>query len=251
MKALILAGGRGKRLNDLTNSVNKCMLTLEGKPVVEYVIERATEMNEIEEIIIVVGHRAADVINRYGTGYNGTKIKYVIQSEQRGLVHAIECAKDAVGEDDFFLLLGDEVLLNSRHTEMLKKFLEESLFAVCGVLFQRDSSKIGRTYAVLTDDNGRILRLIEKPRKALNNWQGTGHCIFRNKILSYIERTPIHPERGEKELPDLIQCAVDDGQLVKLFNLCDEYTNINSEEDLTEAQRIFKNIKIRAPKHEN
>jgi dTDP-glucose pyrophosphorylase len=149
-----------------------------------------------------------------------------------------------VGKDDFFLLLGDEVLVNSRHTEMLKKFLEENLFAVCGVLVQRDPSKIGRTYTILTDDNGRIFRLIEKPRKALNNWQGTGHCIFRNEVLSYIERTPIRPERGEKELPDLIQCAVDDGQLVKFYNLCDEYTNINSEEDLTEAQRILKKIRM-------
>lgn len=245
MKALILAGGRGKRLNDLTTSVNKCMLLLDGKPVLEYIIERAVELNEIDEILIVVGHRAADVINRYGTEYKAKRIRYVIQWEQRGLVHAIECAKDAIGKDDFFLLLGDEVLVNSRHREMLKKFQEENLFGICGVMFRKDTSKISRTYTILADDNGRIFRLIEKPRKALNNWQGTGHCIFKNEILSYIKRTPIHPERAEKELPDLIQCAVDDEQLVKVFNLCDEYTNINSEEDLIEAQKIVKinNIK--------
>jgi dTDP-glucose pyrophosphorylase len=63
--------------------------------------------------------------------------------------------------------------------------------------------------------------------------------VFKNEILSYIERTPIHPERGEKELPDLIQCAVDDGQLVKIFNICDEYTNINSKQDLEEVNNIF------------
>jgi len=243
MKALILAGGRGSRLGNLTDSTNKCMLELCGKPVLEYNIERAVEIDEISEVIIVVGHRAEDIINKYGIKYGGKKIRYVIQWEQKGLVHAIECAKDVIGKDDFFLLLGDEVLVNSRHKEMLKKFREEDLFGICGVMFQRDKNKINRTYTVLVDDNGRIFRLIEKPKKALNNWQGTGHCIFKNEILSYIPRTPIHPERGEKELPDLIQCAVDYGQLVKIFNICDEYANINSKEDLIEAEQIIKRFK--------
>lgn len=240
MKALILAGGRGKRLGDITTSSNKCMLILGEKPVIEYNIRRMAEIEEIDEIIIVVGHRAEDIINRYGSTYEGKRIKYAIQWEQRGLVHAIECAKDFIGTKDFFLSLGDEILLNSRHIQMLKKFEEENLFGICGVTLQKNENKIGRTYTVLTDDSGRIFRLIEKPKKALNQWQGTGHCVFKNEILRYIERTPIHPERGEKELPDLIQCAVDDGQLVKIFNICDEYTNINSQEDLTEAQQIIK-----------
>ncbi len=58
-------------------------------------------------------------------------------------------------------------------------------------------------------------------------------CVFRSKILDYIDRTPIHPERKEKELPDLIQSAVDDGQMFGIFKICKKYANINSEEDLT------------------
>jgi len=240
VKALILAGGRGKRLGEMTNSLNKCMLELGGKPVIEYNIDRAAEIKDIDEIVIVVGHRAEDIINRYGTNYNGKRIRYVIQWEQKGLVHAIECARDTIEGEDFFLLLGDEVLVNSRHKEMLEEFKRGDAFAICGVMFQKDKEKIKRTYIVLTDENGRVFRLIEKPKKALNNWQGTGHCVFKNEILSYIERTPIHPERGEKELPDLIQCAVDDGQVVKIFDVCDQYTNINSEEDLKEGEKIIK-----------
>jgi dTDP-glucose pyrophosphorylase len=244
VKALILAGGRGKRLGTITNSVNKCMLLFEGKPVLEYNMDRAADLDEVDQIVIVVGHRAEDIINMYGIAYKGKKIAYVIQSEPRGLVHAIECAKDAISKDDFFLLLGDEILINSRHRELIKKFREEGVFAVCGVMLQKDKSKITRTYTVLTGENGRIFRLIEKPRRPLDNWQGTGHCMFKNEILSYIERTPIHPERGEKELPDLIQCAVDDGQLVKIFNICDEYTNINSREDLQEAQNLISDKRL-------
>lgn len=243
MKALILAAGRGKRLGATKGELNKCMLELSGKPVLEYNLERAADLDEVDEIILVVGYRAEDIINRYGTSFQGKRIRYVIQWEQHGLVHAIECAEEAIGKEDFFLFLGDEVLVNSRHKEMLRKFREENLFGVCGVCITEDRSKISRTYTVIADDAGRIFRLIEKPKKALNNYQGTGHCIFKNGILQYIDRTPIHPERGEKELPDLVQVAVDDGNIVKIYPICDAYTNINTEEDLREAVELYKKLK--------
>jgi len=234
----MLAGGRGERLGSITESLNKCMFELGGKPVLEYNLDRAAEL-DLNEIIIVVGYRAEDIINRYGTNYKGTRIRYIIQKDQKGLVHAIECAKNAINKDDFFLMLGDEVLVNSRLQEMLTEFKSKDIFALCGVTSQEDKEKISNTYNVLIDDKNRVFRLIEKPKRVLNNWQGTGHCIFNNDLLSYIERTPIHPERGERELPDLIQCAVDDDHLVKIFDICDIYTNINSEEDLKEAEKLL------------
>ena len=240
MKGLILAGGRGKRLGEITKNTNKCMLEVNGLPAIEYNIRRAWDIPDIHEIVIVVGHRAEDIINRYGTSYNGKRIKYVIQWEQKGLVHAIECARDALENEDFYLFLGDEVLINSRHVEMYMEFKEKGYFTVCGVLVQPETEKIRRTYTLITDESGRIYRLIEKPKKPLNNLQGTGHCIFRNGIFSYLERTPIHPERNEKELPDLIQCAVDDGMQVYIYNICDYYTNINTEEDMKEVERLMK-----------
>ncbi len=237
---MILAGGRGKRLGEITNETNKCMLNLKGKPVLEYNLERAADIEDIKEIIVVVGHKAEDIINNYGIKFRDKRIKYVIQKEQKGIVHAIECAKDYLEGDDFFLLLGDEVLINSKHKEMVEEFKENDLFGICGVCFVDDKSKISRTYSVMVDEKGRIFRLIEKPKNPLNNIQGTGHCIFKNEIINYIERTPIHPERGEKELPDLIQCAIDDGKIVKIFPICEKYTNINTIEDLEEAKEILK-----------
>lgn len=239
MKALILAGGRGKRLGGVRGSMNKCMLELGGKPVIEYNLDRAADL-DVDEIIIVVGYRAEDIKNRYGKNYKNKKLRYVMQSEQRGLVHAIECSKSTIGNDDFFLLLGDEVLIKSKHKAMLEKFRKENLFGLCGVCIAKDRSKISRTYTVIVDKDGRIFRLIEKPKKVLNDFQGTGHCVFKNEIFFYLKRTPIHPERGERELPDLIQCAVDEGHKVKIFPICEEYTNINTERDLKEAGQMMK-----------
>ena len=239
MKALILAGGRGKRLNECSDSQNKCMLRLGGKPIIEFGLDCAANIAEIDEIIVVVGYQAEKIINNYGIGYKGKRIRYVIQLEQRGLVHAIECSKDALGNDDFMLLLGDEILANPRHRQMIDEFEREHLFGVCGVVAAEDRNRIHRTYAIIQGDEDRIYRLIEKPRKPLNEWMGTGNCVFRNAILSYIDRTPINQERGEKELPDLIQCAVDEGNAVMSFVICDWYTNINSLDDLREAEVYF------------
>jgi dTDP-glucose pyrophosphorylase len=68
---------------------------------------------------------------------------------------------------------------------------------------------------------------------------GTGDCVFKNDIIKYIDVTPIHHERLEKELPDLIQCAIDDGKTIKSFMICDYYTNINASHDIEYARTIL------------
>lgn len=231
MKALILAGGRGKRLGDLSENSNKCMLKVKGRHVIEFSLDHAVAAG-VDEIVIVVGYRAEEIINHFGIEYRGRRLKYVIQGEQRGLVHAIECAAGALAGDDFLLLLGDEIMKAPRHGEMLEYFRKTGAFAVCGILRVTDRSLIRKTYTLVKDDNDVISRLVEKPRNPLNDLMGTGDCVFRNSILKYIEFTPIHHERNEKELPDLIQSAIDAGEKVMAFMVCDKYANINSVEDI-------------------
>jgi len=238
MKALILAGGRGSRLEEKTTCTNKCLLELNGRPVIEYNLDRAVEAG-VHEIILLVGHCAEQIINRYGILYKNIPIHYVIQWEQKGLVHAIEACTNELKNDDFFLLLGDEVIAGARIHDLIETFRQKNPFVLCGIVNQPLAEKISRTYTVLTSEQGQVLRLIEKPRVAVNNIQGTGHCVFKNEILKYIERTPIHPVRGEKELPDLIQCAVDDGRMVSIFEIGSKYTNINFKDDLEEALSLI------------
>jgi len=238
MKALILAGGRGERLGAVSDDQNKCMLKIRDKPLIEYSLDCAIYA-EISEIIIVVGYKAEEIINTYGNRYNGKPIKYVIQHEQKGLVHAIECAREAIGKKDFMLMLGDEFMINPRHQLMIDIFKKENLFGICGVVIVEDMDSIKKTYSVIQSENNRIYRLIEKPSKPMNNIMGTGNCIFRNEILSYINQTPINQKRGEKELPDLIQCAIDEGNIVKSFKICGHYVNINSPEEIKKAESYF------------
>ena len=241
MKALILAGGRGKRLDHLTRKRNKCMMAIKNKPLIEYSLDNAVEA-DVEEIIIVVGYKAEDVINVYGNSYKGKKIKYCLQYEQKGLVHAIECARDVIGNSDVMLMLADELMLNPKHKEMVSLYKEGHLFGICGVVIVEDRNLIERTYSVIQGEDNRIFRLIEKPSRPMNNVMGTGNCIFKNGILSYIDQTPINQKRQEKELPDLIQCAIDEGEVVKAFVICDHYVNVNVPEEIERAESYFAHL---------
>ncbi|MBU2102593.1 MAG: sugar phosphate nucleotidyltransferase [Candidatus Omnitrophota bacterium] len=242
MKVLLLAAGRGKRLGKVSEGINKCLLLVQNKPLIEYSLDAVAALAAVSEIVIVVGYKAQDIIARYGSAYRGKPIVYVRQGEQHGLVHAIECAKLALGASDFMLMLGDEFMVNARHAEFIEAFGRERAFALCGVVSVADKSLISKTYSVLELPDGRIVRLIEKPAKPLNNIMGTGNCIFKNEILSYINRTPINQSRQEKELPDLIQCAVDDGHMVKTFSICTEYINVNSQEELNKTTSYFAHL---------
>jgi UDP-N-acetylglucosamine diphosphorylase / glucose-1-phosphate thymidylyltransferase / UDP-N-acetylgalactosamine diphosphorylase / glucosamine-1-phosphate N-acetyltransferase / galactosamine-1-phosphate N-acetyltransferase len=239
VKALILAGGRGNRLNELSLEQNKCMTLVRGRRLIEYNLDCALDV-DVDEIVLVVGYRAETVINFLGNHYRGKPIKYGIQNEQKGLVHAIECAQTTVNGDDFFLMLGDEVLFRPKHQDMVSAFkMNPDIFAICGIVKVHDPNQIKKTYAIIQGPNHDIYRLIEKPRRPLNEFQGTGHCVFRNRIYDYIQYTPIHHERNEKELPDLIQCAIDDAMTIKAFMVCDKYTNVNTREDVQMAEGFF------------
>ena len=204
MKGLILAAGRGSRLREQTEEHSKCMLPMFGKPLIQYSLENAVRAGATE-VVIVVAYRAEEIINRFGIEFQGVRLQYVFQDEPQGLVHALECSRETIGNEEFMLFLADE---------------------------------IRKTYAVIEDDRDqRIYRLIEKPRNPPNEIRGTGNCIFRAEIFDFVPLTPINQNRSERELPDLIQCAVDDGLPVKSFDIGDGYVNINTPEDIAIAEQ--------------
>lgn len=238
IKALILAGGRGTRIGRRTSRSNKCMLKFKGKHLIEYSLDNAVKVG-VREIVIVVGHVAESIINHYGNNYKNTPIKYVIQKEQHGLVHAIECAKHRLKNFDFLLFLGDEFLHEPEHVSMIDLFSNRKVFCVCGMIAVKSKKHISKTYSIFFDsESRRIFRLVEKPSNPTNNLMGTGNIAFRKGILEYLEKTPINPKRQERELPDLIQCAIDDGKQVLYHPVTSTYVNVNTPSDILTLKHI-------------
>jgi dTDP-glucose pyrophosphorylase len=235
-KALILAGGRGLRLGESTRDENKCLFRFDGKALIQNSLEHAVE-SRVDEIVVVVGYLAERVIGFLGGSFEGIPIKYVIQREQLGVVHAMECGESAIGDSDFILLLGDEFFVRSDHRGLVGTFRRDRAFAVCGAINESAPQIISKTYAIVCDsESRRIIRLIEKPTRAFNDLVGTGNIVFRRGIFEYIATTPINRSRGEKELADLIQCAVDDGRKVLYFPLAEAYVNVNAPDEVSDIR---------------
>lgn len=228
MKAVILAGGRGERLGA---TGNKCMTYYKGFPLLYHNLYNAVTKAKVDEIILLVGFKPEMVINYFGNRFRNTKITYAFQPEPLGIVDAINCCCEYIKKDDFLLMLGDEIILNPNHKSMINYYhSKKECFGLCGVVKTDNLHNISKTYNFI-DDNRKIIRLIEKPKHIFNNLMGTGNCVFNNSILDYIDITPVNTRRGrqERELVDLIQCAVDDGQIIEWFLIGDKYENVNDE----------------------
>ena len=113
MKGIILSGGLGTRLRPLTHTGAKQLIPIANKPVLEYCIEDFKETG-ICDIAIIVGYtpeRIQSVKDIIGDGSRwGVRITYIEQDAPRGIAHAIYCAKEFVGTDDFVVYLGDNIL---------------------------------------------------------------------------------------------------------------------------------------------
>src|SRR5262245_2574415 len=141
MKALVLAGGKGSRLRDQMTGPAKPLLEVGGKRLMDFSLQNAAAVG-VSEMVVVVSAFTEGVINHYGSSYRGIPITYKIQSEPKGVVHAIECAAGALGGADFLLMLADEIVLEANHAAMIERFRREDLFAMLGVVTVEDRALI-------------------------------------------------------------------------------------------------------------
>ncbi|MBU5313761.1 nucleotidyltransferase family protein [Tissierella carlieri] len=239
MKAVILAAGKGKRIDSVTNGENKCLLKIRDKTIIEYNVENISRIDEINEIIIVVGYRSHDIMSKVGNYYNGKRISYCIQKEQKGLINALEAAKYAVEDNDFILILGDEFIINNNYSSAIKRFYEKKYNCMIGIVEVDDINLVKKTYTIEIDENDNILDFIEKPIKPFNNIMGTGNIIFKKSFLKYIDQTPVNSIRGEKELVDFLKIILKKYGNVTTFKVGDSYINLNTKEDYYNLVRLF------------
>ncbi len=110
MKGLILAGGAGTRLRPITHTSAKQLVPVANKPILYYGIEDMAEAG-IREIGIIVGDTADEIRAAVGDGSHwGVEVTYIPQDAPLGLAHCVLIARDFLGDDDFVMYLGDNML---------------------------------------------------------------------------------------------------------------------------------------------
>lgn len=220
MKAILLAGGHGTRLQPLTYYCNKHLLPIYYKdkavPLLEVVIKQLTEGLDIHDIAVVLGDfRAEDIITYLHKRQNelDANFTYYYQGEPLGIAHAVTKAQDFVkNEDWFFVMLGDNIF-TKRLRPYFKKFLElYEVNDVCKVLFAKvdNPSQYGSPEFRLPGNNPPkdLIKIVEKPETPQTNLALVGCYLFRTSsyFATYDKLKP--SKRGEYELTDLINSMI-------------------------------------------
>lgn len=236
MKGIILAAGKGKRMKGI--NYNKCLGIVDNKSLISHNIERLLLMG-ICEIIIVVGKDGDNIKGHVEVYQNKAEILFVEQEMQLGIVDAIKCAVSLIGSDDFVLCLGDEIFYNQKPREMLDYFISTKADCACGIVSDESENEIKKCYSVVVDQSDNILELTEKPEKPYNSLKGTGFCIFKNKTLDYIGNVKPNSKSGQYDLCDWIRICIDKGLICKVFDFADKEFNINTLDDLAQANEFL------------
>lgn len=205
MKAVILAAGKGTRLEPLIDDAPKCMLPLAGRPILEYVIKAAGKAG-VREVVLVVGYKEEKAREYFGSGSDfGVKIEYISQKQQLGTAHAIGMVE--LNED--FLVLNGDTLVSSECIDSVLSAHSDSA-ATLGLKEVEEPSN----YGVVRLENNRIIEIVEKPKKYVSNLANAGIYVFSPKIFGAIRKTK-KSERGEYEITSSIGILIDAGEVVK------------------------------------
>ena len=215
-KVIIPAAGLGTRFLPATKALPKEMLPIIDKPTLQYIVEEAVSAG-IEKIGIIVSMAKPSIADHFS--YNEllesrliaagkiaeaklirdiaelVDIEFIIQDEPRGLGHAIYCAKDFIGEEDFAVMLGDDLIINKNGEPVLSQLLkvyEKTNSSVLGVqqVEKKNVDKYGIVSPVETD--GRLMKINgmkEKPsiENAPSNCAVLGRYVLTNGIFDILK----------------------------------------------------------------
>jgi mannose-1-phosphate guanylyltransferase len=232
MKAFLLAAGKGIRLQPLTFHTPKCLVSICGKPLIEYWFD-LFELYGIDEILINTSHLVEKVGNYINNNSRNFKIITVFEDTLLGSGGTIKKNRSFVAKEETFFIFYADNLTNINLKKMIhfheanKKEITLALFEIpnpdeCGI--------------VEMDEHSTILSFIEKPKKPVSNLAFAGIILCSPKLMDYFPDRDIF-DLGHDVLPSIAGNA--SGYIVKNYLL-----DIGTPEKLNQAETDMKNGKI-------
>jgi glucose-1-phosphate thymidylyltransferase len=234
LKGLILSGGAGTRLRPITHTSAKQLVPVANKPVLFYGIEALVDAGVTEIGIIIAPETGDEIREAAGDGSAfGAEITYIVQDKPAGLAHAVLTAEEFIGGSPFVMYLGDNLLADGLRG-LVSTFREEEPDALILLTPVDDPQSYG---VAELDDEGGIVRLIEKPKDPPSNLALVGVYLFAPPIFEAARA--LEPSwRGELEITEAIQSLIEEGKAVRSEVVSGWWKDTGQLADMLEANRL-------------
>lgn len=213
MKAIIPVAGAGTKLRPHTYTQPKALIPLAGKTVLSIIIDQLSAAG-IRECIFIVGYLGEKIRDYVAAHHPDIKAHFVQQAERQGTAHAIDLARQFIGNDEVFVVLGDTIC------EFDMAEVLASPFSMLGVKKVDDPRDFG--VAELGED-GFISRVVEKPQIPKSNMALVGIYKIRETDILFTCLEKIFREdittHGEYNLTDALECMLQQGAKFKPFKV--------------------------------
>ncbi|RKY30950.1 MAG: spore coat protein [Candidatus Omnitrophota bacterium] len=209
MKGIVLAGGLGKRLYPLTKVTNKHLLPVYNKPMIFYPLMTLIDAGIRDILIVTGGNSAGDFLRLLGNGkdFGLSHLHYVYQEGEGGIAAALALAEHFCGGDKMVVILGDNIIEKS-----IKKEVEIFKKQKVGARILLKEVENPERFGVAEIKDGKIVRIIEKPKKPPSKFAVTGIYMYDSQVFDII-RTLKPSERGELEITDVNNAYLKKGEL--------------------------------------
>ena len=228
MQAVILAGGKGRRLAPYTTVLPKPLMPVGEYPISE-VLVRQLKKAGCTDIIFAVGHLAELLMAYFGDGSRyGLKIRYSKEAGPLGTAAPLQKISDL--SKTFFVLNGD-TLTNLNFKDLLEFHKRhKALVTISG--FHR---QVQIDFGIMDIKDQRLVNYHEKPIH--HYWVSMGIYVFDRRVIKYISKT------GPMDFPDLVRLLLKKNQSVAVFPFQDFWLDIGRVEDYQRAIEEFETRK--------
>ena len=183
MKAVVMAGGEGTRLRPLTSNQPKPMVPIVGKPCMEHIVELLRE-HGFNDVIVTVAFLPQAIRSYFGDGESlGVNIEYSVEESPLGTAGSVRLAADKL--DDTFLVISGDALCDFDLGKLVKFHQKRQAAVTIGLKSVENPLEFG---IVVTDDEGRIERFLEKPSwgQVFSDTINTGVYVLEPEVLQHI-----------------------------------------------------------------
>lgn len=226
---VILAGGKGKRMMPLSEKLPKPLIKINGKSMLEHIIENAKNQG-ISEFIIIVNHFGEQIINYFQNGKKlGVSIKYVFEKKPMGTAGGLYLIDDLPSQS--MIVMNGDIISDIRFSGMLKFHKENNATATMATSIYKTTIPFG-----VIRTNGIEIESIEEKPSYINNISAGIYIIdpnfFRNK-----------PKPKYLDMPDLFMKIKSEGYKTISYSIIENWSDIGSPEKLNEISNKLSNVK--------